>query len=291
MSGFWSKAGSVALCFCYAVIALLFFAGLQLASGLMLAYLGVDLYENDGAFTVTYCVIIITFGFIVSKLLTLFGSKNIIETRKQQWEPLCSVLMAFGLLGLVTLFMVLVGYLAEAGVGNTQEELERYNESVDRYAGVEVSVIPIADHILGLIGSAFLVPLAEEITFRGFIMGFFKKTVKPVWAILLSSLIFGVVHGTIIQIIYAFVCGVVLACVYQMTGSIWNSYLMHMVFNLFGGSLRTFFESGLISFPDGFLDNFDYVSYMAEIMFIGPAVGAAMILYKMYRKRIADESA
>lgn len=291
MTAVFRKVGQIALCFVYSAIAILVFAGIQIGAGFMMAYAGLNLEINDGAFTVVYSVIVITVGYIIIKVGGLAGEDGLVHTRKLGNESLCSVFIAFGMLGLVTLFIVLIGYLADANVGNTQEELERYSESVDRFANVEIQFVPPIDNVFCLIGSAFLVPLAEELTFRGFVMGFFRKAVNPVWAMILSSALFAVLHSTPIQMIYAFLCGVMLGMIYHLTGSLWGSYIVHMVFNLFGGAIATFFQSGIIPVPDGFIDNFSYVTALAEILMIGPAVGALMFLINMHKKKAVNEQA
>lgn len=291
MTAVLRKGGNLLLGICYSAIAVLVFTSIQIAVGFALAFAGLNLEINDGAYTVCYCVVVISIGFIAAKFTTLYGNPCIIDTRKLGSEALCSALIAFGMLGLVTLFIILIGQLADAGIGNAEEELAEYSESVNRFATVPFEVVPPMDHLLEFIGSAFLVPLAEEITFRGFVFAFFRKKLGPVAAIFASSAIFGAVHGTSIQMVYAFACGVMLAWVYYLTGSIWGSYIVHMLFNLFGGALATLFDSGLFPLPEGFTGNFSYCSALLEVLMIGPGVGAVMYLIMIRKKRLANEPA
>lgn len=72
----------------------------------------------------------------------------------------------------------------------------------------------------------------EELLFRGAIQGHLLKIWKnPVWPIVVSSLLFGIVHGNPAQIPFAFVLGLALGWMYYLTGSIIPSILMHFINN------------------------------------------------------------
>lgn len=83
-----------------------------------------------------------------------------------------------------------------------------------------------------------LAPIAEEIIFRGLIFRRMRDELKPVTAIILSSLAFGLYHGNMVQFLYASLLGSLLAVIYHRTGTLWTSILAHMAANLwslFGG--------------------------------------------------------
>ncbi|GEM_PF-2409207 len=114
-----------------------------------------------------------------------------------------------------------------------------------------LNVLPIPEWILesysdassgisntGFIGQLFGVVLApaiaEEVLFRGVVLGNLKK-VMPVWAaVILSSIAFGLVHGNLLWICYAFVLGVIIACADLKLGSIIPGMIMHFIFNFTG---------------------------------------------------------
>lgn len=83
-----------------------------------------------------------------------------------------------------------------------------------------------------ILNYVIIAPLVEELLFRGCIFGDLKE-IMPVWgAILLSAVFFGVYHGNLQQGIYAFLCGVILAVIYQLTDSFWMPVLFHALANL-----------------------------------------------------------
>lgn len=77
-----------------------------------------------------------------------------------------------------------------------------------------------------------LAPIAEELVFRGLIFRRMRDEIKPVTAIVLSSLVFGLYHGNMVQFIYASLLGALLAIIYHRTGTLWTAVLAHMAANL-----------------------------------------------------------
>lgn len=85
---------------------------------------------------------------------------------------------------------------------------------------------------LGIIAVVIMAPIVEELLFRGAIQGhLLRKWKHPAGAIVLSSLIFGVVHGNWVQAPFAFVTGLALGWMYYRTGSLLPGILMHFVNN------------------------------------------------------------
>ena len=83
-----------------------------------------------------------------------------------------------------------------------------------------------------LAGLGVLVPVAEELIFRGLIYERMKRFFSVKVSVLLSSLLFALYHGNPIQMIFAFPMAVVLAVVMQQGKSILFPILFHMGANL-----------------------------------------------------------
>ena len=77
-----------------------------------------------------------------------------------------------------------------------------------------------------------LVPVAEELVFRGLMYKRLRSYSKVFSAILISALLFGVYHGNIVQFIYAFFAGIGLAFVYEKKGTVLAPMLLHIVMNI-----------------------------------------------------------
>ena len=84
---------------------------------------------------------------------------------------------------------------------------------------------------LVLISVSIFAPFFEEWLCRGIILRGLLTKVKPAWAIAISALAFGLIHGNLWQAIPAFLIGVVLGYVYYKTGSLKLTMLMHCVNN------------------------------------------------------------
>lgn len=81
--------------------------------------------------------------------------------------------------------------------------------------------------------AAFGAPISEELLFRGFLLRSFEPMGKK-FAIFTSALLFGLFHGNIIQIPFAFMVGLLWAYV-TLEHSIWWAMLLHIFNNLILG--------------------------------------------------------
>lgn len=99
---------------------------------------------------------------------------------------------------------------------------------------------------LGIILYGFFSSTVEEFLFRGIILVQMDRYMKPMTALLLTSLLFGVYHGNLIQGIYAFAIGVVLCLAYRDSGSFILIAAIHGVVNVI-----VFLMSNLGLFPTG----------------------------------------
>lgn len=85
--------------------------------------------------------------------------------------------------------------------------------------------------VLGFVALVLIAPIAEEVLFRGYLFGKLKKHL-PLWvAIIITSVLFGIVHGAWNVGIDTFVLGVVLCLLRVISGSLWPSILLHMIKN------------------------------------------------------------
>lgn len=69
--------------------------------------------------------------------------------------------------------------------------------------------------IMQVLSAGIVMPVVEEMIFRGLMYSRMKDFMTPRGALLLSSLIFGVYHGNVIQGIYGVVMGLLLVFVYE----------------------------------------------------------------------------
>ena len=111
---------------------------------------------------------------------------------------------------------------------------------MDAYA---TSAAPLDGSLMSWLTGVLMAPVLEEIVFRGLVYTRLKKGMPAIVAAVLSSLLFGIMHGTIIWVIYAFVLGMVMTWVFERYQSLAANILFHFVFNLMGLGLGMIPES------------------------------------------------
>ncbi len=89
-----------------------------------------------------------------------------------------------------------------------------------------------AGFIMSIIKIAVVPALVEEFAIRGVMMQPLRKYGDG-FAIMASSLIFALMHGSVVQGAFAFLVGLVLGYVAVATGSIWTGVLIHFINNFF----------------------------------------------------------
>ena len=78
----------------------------------------------------------------------------------------------------------------------------------------------------------FFMPVVEELMFRGLIYERLGQYGNEAARVILTSILFGVYHGTLIQIAYAFVFSILMIFAYKRTGTFWAPVLFNISSNL-----------------------------------------------------------
>ncbi len=130
-----------------------------------------------------------------------------------------------------------------------------------------------------LIALALLAPVAEEILFRGFMLNRFRHKLGTVAAVILSSLIFAVLHADLFG---AFLFGVIVSAIYLQTGSLVGPILVHISNNTIVGFLAL---GDAVFFPDYTLTLADLQSYWWLAIVTGAIGFPWLMMY--WRKHIS----
>lgn len=95
-----------------------------------------------------------------------------------------------------------------------------------------ININSFSRYIISLIVIAFLPALFEEMFFRGCLQNLFIKWFKGPWfAIILTAIIFSLVHLSFYGFLVRFALGAVLGFIFYYSGSIWLNILFHFLFN------------------------------------------------------------
>ena len=268
--------------FFWVLIAVLVFLLVQLLVIYAFRFLGIDIQVYHGLFTAVYSLFCIA-AFVAYDKIRSFKRERLIMTQVPKLNKIiAAVVIAFGLLGIVTLYMYIASFISLV-FAPVADKLEEYSDHIDRFADVSTTAVPYWDSLIEFISTVMFVPLAEELAFRGAIFGEFKTRFNVILSAFLSALVFGLMHGVSIQIGYALICGVIIACVYYYSGSIWVTYVIHAVFNLFGSSLFTLLESGIFGQMGESINEASWHASVFEIICIVPAAAAFILLYRNYK--------
>ena len=100
--------------------------------------------------------------------------------------------------------------------------------------------------VLYIISTAVVPAFAEEFAFRGILMGTLRRF-GDAFAIITSAIVFGAMHGNIVQVPFAFILGLVFAYVDCKTNSILPSIIIHFINNFYAVMLDVLQNTGVFS--------------------------------------------
>lgn len=129
-------------------------------------------------------------------------------------------------LGAFLLYMVSVGvvfFLISKLIPSFDAEQNQENPFKNASGGLET--------VLSFIALVIITPIVEEIIFRGFLYRSLKSTTTKIIAVLITSLVFGLAHMQWNVAVDTFVLSLFLIWVYESTGSLVSSIILHSVKN------------------------------------------------------------
>ncbi len=138
--------------------------------------------------------------------------------------------------------------------------------------------------ILEFIVMCMVPGFCEEFLFRGAILTNclpFGRTN----AILISALLFALMHRNGGQLLYAFAAGIVLGIVYERTRSIWNCVILHTLNNFVSSAQSVL----LWNVQDGILSGI-WITVMDTVIFALGTVSTLILLYRFYIQKREDHS-
>lgn len=101
--------------------------------------------------------------------------------------------------------------------------------------------------ITSILSSVIVIPIFEEVLFRGIIFGRLKTKYKILSSIIIQGIIFGVFHLRVDSILYAIIMGIILGFVFEKTKSIYTIIISHVISNFLAIMAATFFKIQFLS--------------------------------------------
>ena len=114
----------------------------------------------------------------------------------------------------------------------TFEKFQRAEEEYNKQVSIIGRMNGLSDYVLSMIMLAILPAMFEEIIFRGGLQNLLSRWWKmPIFSILVTAIIFSLVHGSYFGFLSRAVLGFVLGWMYYRTGNIWLNIIAHAANN------------------------------------------------------------
>lgn len=168
-------------------------------------------------------------GFIMAVIFTTALYCIVLKPKKQSWKavgvqafPLKEwKLIGFWTMVLIVVSIALVIAMSFFGIGTANSKTESLQ-----------SQMTLLNFMIGFVSAGIISPVYEEIFYRGFLYRFFSSRCGVLSGMIISSIIFTVVHiPTFNTLPVNFVSGLIFSWVYHKTGSVIPGILIHGIFN------------------------------------------------------------
>ena len=223
-----------------APIAVVYFAYLTL-SGLSLGAVLLEIERLPLALTLPLTMaelgVILLLTYLFRRFLDRqsFTSLGFVRRRGWLWETGFGVILGFVLMGDIFLVEWAGGWLT---VG----------DGVWRFQALGPALLMLVGYFTLFI----LAGASEEIMFRGYILQNLREWPGTILAVVISSVLFGLVHGlnpnfNLFATLNIALAGVAFCYAYLITGNLWLPLAFHFSWNFFQGPVFSFPVSGMIS--------------------------------------------
>lgn len=234
--------------------------GMSIFLYFVLAFVGgifgnvIAFYTKDGA-TAVSCSVIFCDAVLI---LLYYNMMNRSGLTRISLPPAKDIIIIF--IGLTAIILFDTAFVSSLSAGSFDtSELEFWGD-ISRESNI----------IINILATVILAPILEEILFRGILFGVIKHYIGFGWALIISSVAFGVAHGIGLYTIIGAVCGIVLTCSYELSGTLLIPIAIHMLNNLLSEFETAFGEvSFLIDFDSNNLNVICVVvAYMIAISIV-----------------------
>ena len=168
-----------------------------------------------------YVVALLVIIFVPWKLLKMKTTREELGMRGlPTWTDILLAPIAFIVFFIASGFIMAVLQAIMPSIDWTQEQDVGFN-----------NIISNLDFVLTFLSLVVIAPIAEEIIFRGWLYGKMRRKMSAVPAILIVSLLFGLVHGQWNVGVVVFTMSIAMCLIRELTGTIWGGILVHMIKN------------------------------------------------------------
>lgn len=228
-----SKKWAVALKIVWAFMMLVWVAAVLYASQFAVSFVMIYILRMDAGTILTSSALQTLYSAIVYVLclvITIFVPWQIAHSKTTRdelglrgaptWTDILLAPIGFVVFMLVASAILMVMQAVLPGVDWSQSQDVGFS-----------NLLTNADFLLAFISLVVVAPIAEEIIFRGWLYGKMRAKMPALPAMLLVSVLFGLVHGQWNVGVTVFVMSLAMCTVRELTGTIWGGILIHIIKN------------------------------------------------------------
>lgn len=146
--------------------------------------------------------------------------------------------------GIKRLWVVFVLGMSAAVSVNVIVSLSQIARFSPKYQQVS-EVIYSGGLFMEIVSAVIAAPILEELFFRGMIYKRLRDMINVKAAVVISAMFFGAFHGNLVQFVYAFIIGLMLAYVYEKFKTIWAPVIFHVGANLISVLITEFMPQSM----------------------------------------------
>jgi len=228
-----------------------------------------DFYNNSTTFQCAFNIVFVSFLSVLVPfgIIALFNKKRydrpIVQTEKVGFvRGFCWICFGMACCVLANIFVSYIVAIIQEIVGH------------ELYSGIDVKPDSVLAVVMEFVGIAIIPAICEELAMRSFSLQLLVKYGKG-FGVFAVSLVFGLLHGNIVQFIFAFLVGAVLGLVTVKTNSIAPAILIHA------------FNNGMSAVQSAVQYFFNEESANAAAIFIyilWLVLGALSVIYLLVKK-------
>lgn len=227
-----SKGWGLALNIIWVFMMLVWVAAVLVATQLLLRLVLINLMHLDQASMSTNALqtLYSALVYVVSLVITIFVPWKLAKSKTTRdelglrglptWTDILLAPVGFIVFMIVAVILVAILQSIFPGIN--------WNESQD--VGFS-NLISSSDFILAFISLVVVAPVAEELIFRGWLYGKLRAKIPAIPAMLVVSILFGIVHGQWNVGVTVFVMSIAMCTLREITGTIWGGILIHILKN------------------------------------------------------------
>lgn len=188
--------------------------------------------ENQTIFTLSLDLIITLISLVIPFAAVYYYNRTKLNVPKIETEK---PKVSFG----IEAMFIIAGFGALLIGGQITQNLTLWFENITGitfyYSNFDIPTSVFGIVILFL-RSAVMPAITEEFAMRGVVMHSLRRY-GDLFALTMSAVVFGLMHGNMIQMPFAIIAGYILGYACIKTGSLWTSVIIHLINNAFSVTL------------------------------------------------------